>query len=100
MKKRKELLACLIILSLAGNSMVVYGDTAKTNNVSTGEENPSQEKPEERQQGEHEKHEMDEGTVIAPSCTEKGYTLYRCKVEGCTFEERKDEKDPLGHDLK
>lgn len=61
MKKRKELLACLIILSLAGNSMVVYGDTAKTNNVSTGEENPSQEKPEERQQGEHEKHEMDEG---------------------------------------
>ena len=100
MKKRKELIACLMILSLAGNSMVVYGDTAKTNNVSTGEENPSQEKPEERQQGEHEKHEMDEGTVIAPSCTEKGYTLYRCKVEGCTYEERKDEKDPLGHDLK
>ena len=100
MKKRKELLVCLMILSLAGNSMVVYGDTAKTNNVSTGEENPSQEKPEERQQGEHEKHEMDEGTVIAPSCTEKGYTLYRCKVEGCTYEERKDEQDPLGHDLK
>lgn len=104
MRKRTELLACLMILSLAGNSVVVYGDTAKTNNVSTGEENPSQEKPEERpeerQQGEHEKHEMDEGTVIAPSCTEKGYTLYRCKTEGCTYEERKDEKDPLGHDLK
>ena len=104
MRKRTELLACLMILSLAGNSMVVYGDTAKTNNVSTGEENPSQEKPEEkpeeRQQGEHEKHEMDEGTVIAQTCTEKGYTLYRCKTEGCTYEERKDEKDPLGHDLK
>ena len=104
MRKRTELLACLMILSLAGNSVVVYGDTAKTNNVSTGEENPSQEKPEEkpeeRQQGEHEKHEMDEGTVIAPSCTEKGYTLFRCKVEGCTYEERKDEKAPLGHDLK
>ena len=104
MRKRTELLACLMILSLAGNSMVVYGDTAKTNNVSTGEENPSQEKPEERpeerQQGEHEKHEMDEGTVIAQTCTEKGYTLYRCKTEGCTYEERKDEKAPLGHDLK
>ena len=104
MRKRTELLACLMILSLAGNSMVVYGDTAKTNNVSTGEENPSQEKPEERpeerQQGEHEKHEMDEGTLIAQTCTEKGYTLYRCKTEGCTYEERKDEKDPLGHDLK
>lgn len=35
-------------------------------------------------------------TVVAPNCTEGGYTLHACEVCGHTY--KTDEKKPLGHD--
>ena len=38
------------------------------------------------------------GTVIAPTCTEQGYTIYLCSA--CNFEVKADYKDALDHDYK
>lgn len=42
-------------------------------------------------------HSYDEGKVIAPTCTEEGYTIYTCKYCGSTKEYQRT--DALGHDL-
>lgn len=39
-------------------------------------------------------------TVVEPTCTEKGYTLYKCSDDGCTVEYITDEVPALGHDLR
>ncbi|MBR6119177.1 MAG: InlB B-repeat-containing protein, partial [Oscillospiraceae bacterium] len=36
-------------------------------------------------------------TVVAPSCTEQGYTEYRCSR--CDYQDMADFTDPLGHDF-
>ncbi len=39
-------------------------------------------------------------TVTAPTCTEKGYTTYKCSDDGCTVEYIADYVDALGHDMR
>ncbi len=39
-------------------------------------------------------------TVTAPTCTEKGYTTYKCSDDGCTVEYVADYVDALGHELR
>ena len=40
----------------------------------------------------------DGGTVVAPTCTEKGYTIYTCATCGAVY--KGDRTLPLGHDYK
>lgn len=44
-------------------------------------------------------HELIEYKIVPPTCTEKGYTVYRCKEDNCNYEEMRDETEALGHDL-
>ena len=37
--------------------------------------------------------------VIAPTCTEGGYTVYRCDHANCTMHENRDFTDPTGHSM-
>lgn len=88
MKKKNilmKVLALATMVLLVGNTVSVYGE---------------EEDAEDRSISDHEIHELDSGTVVEPTCMEKGYTLYKCTVEGCTYEERRDEKEALGHDMK
>ena len=39
-------------------------------------------------------------TVTAPTCTEKGYTTYKCSDDGCTVEYIADYVDALGHNMR
>ena len=39
----------------------------------------------------------DAGVVTAPTCTEKGYTLYTCKTTGCGSSYKANFVDPKGH---
>ena len=43
-------------------------------------------------------HSFGAGKLIAPTCTESGYTLRKCSL--CGFEEKQDEKEKLGHDMR
>lgn len=38
------------------------------------------------------------GETVNPTCTEGGYTVYGCSVEGCTATENKDETNPTNHE--
>ena len=79
--------------------MIVYGETENTNNTRDIDKDNSQ-APDSASVSDHKVHELDEGIVVPPTCTEKGYTLYKCMADGCDYEIKKDEKDPLGHDMK
>lgn len=92
-------LALTTTVFLTGNSMIVYGETENTNNTRDTDKDNSQ-APDSASVSDHKVHELDEGIVVPPTCTEKGYTLYKCMVDGCDYEIKKDEKDPLGHDMK
>ena len=92
-------LALTATVFLTGNSMIVYGETENTNNTRDTDKDNSQ-APDSASVSNHKVHELDEGSVVPPTCTEKGYTLYKCMVDGCDYEIKKDEKDPLGHDMK
>ena len=92
-------LALTTTVFLTGNSMIVYGETENTNNTRDTDKDNSQ-APDSASVSNHKVHELDEGIVVPPTCTEKGYTLYKCMVDGCDYEIKKDEKDPLGHDMK
>ena len=37
-------------------------------------------------------------TVVAPTCTEEGYTVYKCSHDGCNVTENKDITKAKGHD--
>lgn len=39
-------------------------------------------------------------SIIAPTCTEKGYTLKKCQRPGCSHEEKTDVVPALGHDIR
>ena len=36
------------------------------------------------------------GQIVAPTCKDKGYTIYACDFEGCTETEKRDEVDATG----
>lgn len=96
-------LALTATVFLTGNSMTVYGETENTNNTGDTEQNTDKDNsqaPDSASVSEHKVHELDKGIVVPPTCTEKGYTLYKCMADGCDYTIKKDEKDPLGHDMK
>ncbi len=39
-------------------------------------------------------------TVVEPTCTEQGYTIYKCKDSGCTVEYKSDYVNKLGHNMR
>ena len=83
--------------------MTVYGETENTNNTGDTEQNTDKDNgqaPDSASVSDHKVHELDKGIVVPPTCTEKGYTLYKCMADGCDYTIKKDEKDPLGHDMK
>ncbi len=43
-------------------------------------------------------HNWDSGTVVPPSCTDAGYTIYKCSDTGCTLSYTADSKQATGHD--
>lgn len=45
-------------------------------------------------------HKLVEDRVILPTCITPGYTIYKCEVAGCDYEENRDLTEPLKHDLK
>ena len=96
-------LALTATVFLTGNSMTVYGETENTNNTGDTEQNTDKDNgqaPDSASVSDHKVHELDKGIVVPPTCTEKGYTLYKCMADGCDYTIKKDEKDPLGHDMK
>lgn len=72
--KGTAVLAIMMVVSLSGAS-VVYAEESG------------------------ELHELIEYKIVPPTCTEKGYTVYRCKEDDCNYEEKRDETEALGHDL-
>ncbi len=42
-------------------------------------------------------HNMAADTVVAPTCTDEGYTVYKCQNKDCDYTENKDTVSSLGH---
>ena len=103
--KGTTMLALFMAMSMAGNSMVYAGESVPVKTEETAKEDVTKENPENEAEDDivvcnEGEHELVESEVILPTCTEKGYTLYKCKVDGCTYEEKRDETEALGHDMK
>ena len=82
--KKSRILAVLLAMSLSGSS-AVYAQAEEINNSDKDIEICGEE------------HEMKEVQVVEPTCTEAGYVLWKCS--SCDYEEKRDLKKPLGHDL-
>ena len=82
--KKSRILAVLLAVSLSGSS-AVYAQAEEVNNPDTDIEICGEE------------HEMKEVQVVEPTCTEAGYVLWKC--QSCGYEEKRDLKKALGHDL-
>ena len=82
--KKSRILAVLLAVSLSGTS-AVYAQAEEVNNPDTDIEICGEE------------HEMKEVQVVEPTCTEAGYVLWKCS--SCDYEEKRDLKKALGHDL-
>mgnify|MGYP007035550297 CR=1 FL=1 len=82
--KKSRILAVLLAVSLSGSS-AVYAQAEEVNNSDTDIEICEEE------------HEMKEVQVVEPTCTEAGYVLWKCS--SCDYEEKRDLKKALGHDL-
>ena len=82
--KKSRILAVLLAVSLSGSS-AVYAQAEEVNNSDKDIEICGEE------------HEMKEVQVVEPTCTEAGYVLWKCS--SCDYEEKRDLKKPLGHDL-
>ena len=82
--KKSRILAVLLAVSLSGSS-AVYAQAEEVNNPDTDIERCGEE------------HEMKEVQVVEPTCTEAGYVLWKCS--SCDYEEKRDLKKALGHDL-
>ena len=82
--KKSRILAVLLAVSLSGSS-AVYAQAEEVNNPDTDIEICG------------EGHEMKEVQVVEPTCTEAGYVLWKCS--SCDYEEKRDLKKALGHDL-
>ena len=82
--KKSRILAVLLAVSLSGSS-AVYAQAEEVNNPDPDIEICGEE------------HEMKEVQVVEPTCTEAGYVLWKCS--SCDYEEKRDLKKSLGHDL-
>ena len=82
--KKSRILAVLLAVSLSGSS-AVYAQAEEVNNPDTDIEICGEE------------HEMKEVQVVEPTCTEAGYVLWKCP--SCGYEEKRDLKKALGHEL-
>ena len=82
--KKSRILAVLLAVSLSGSS-AVYAQAEEVNNPDPDIEICGEE------------HEMKEVQVVEPTCTEAGYVLWKCP--SCGYEEKRDLKKALGHDL-
>ena len=82
--KKSRILAVLLAVSMSGSS-AVYAQAEEVNNPDTDIEICGEE------------HEMKEVQVVEPTCTEAGYVLWKCS--SCDYEEKRDLKKALGHDL-
>ena len=82
--KKSRILAVLLAMSLSGSS-AVYAQAVDINGSDNGIETCGEE------------HEMKEVQVVEPTCTEAGYVLWKCS--SCDYEEKRDLKKALGHDL-
>ena len=82
--KKSRILAVLLAVSLSGSS-AVYAQAEEVNNPDTDIEICGEE------------HEMKEVQVVELTCTEAGYVLWKC--QSCGYEEKRDLKKALGHDL-
>ena len=82
--KKSRVLAILLAMSMIGSS-AVYVQAEEVNNSDKEIETCGEE------------HEMKEVQVVEPNCTEAGYVLWKC--QNCGYEEKRDPKKALGHDL-
>jgi hypothetical protein len=100
--KSAAILAVVMAMTLAGSSAVYAEEnssakTAETDDNEKEDTRAAENEPALCNEGEH---ELIESKVVLPTCTERGYTIYKCKVDGCTYEEKRDETAALGHELK
>ena len=100
--KSAAILAVVMAMTLAGSSAVYAEEnssakTAETDDNEKEDTRAAENEPAPCNEGEH---ELIESKVVLPTCTERGYTIYKCKVDGCPYEENRDETAALGHELK
>ena len=100
--KSAAILAVIMAMTLAGSSAVYAKEnpsakTAETDDDEKEDTRAAENEPALCNEGEH---ELIESKVVLPTCTERGYTIYKCKADGCTYEEKRDETAALGHELK
>lgn len=114
MKKRAKVLIALMLAAMMSVpcSSVVYAGADEDRSVKTTEnesEKDTEGKEGKDSEGEGEdapticnegNHELVEERVVLPTCTTPGYTVFKCKVAGCTYEENRNPTEPLKHDLK
>ena len=100
--KSAAILAVVIAMTLAGSSAVYAEEnsSAKTAETDDNEKEDTRAAENESAPCNEGEHELIESKVVLPTCTERGYTIYKCKVDGCTYEEKRDETAALGHELK
>ena len=90
--KKSRILAILLVVSMIGSS-AVYVQAAEVSITPAAEA----EDPDKDVEICGEEHEMKEVQVVEPTCTEAGYVLWKCP--SCGYEEKRDLKKALGHDL-
>lgn len=90
--KKSRILAILLVVSMIGSS-AVYVQAAEVSITPAAEA----EDPDTDIEICGEEHEMKEVQVVEPTCTEAGYVLWKCP--SCGYEEKRDLKKALGHEL-
>ena len=90
--RKSRILAILLVVSMIGSS-AVYVQAAEVSITPAAEA----EDPDKDVEICGEEHEMKEVQVVEPTCTEAGYVLWKCP--SCGYEEKRDLKKALGHDL-
>lgn len=100
--KSAAILAVVMAMTLAGSSAVYAEEnpSAKTTETDDNEKEDTRAAENEPAPCNEGEHELIESKVVLPTCTERGYTIYKCKADGCTYEEKRDETAALGHELK
>ena len=100
--KSAAILAVIMAMTLAGSSAVYAEEnpSAKTTETDDNEKEDTRAAENESAPCNEGEHELIESKVVLPTCTERGYTIYKCKADGCTYEEKRDETAALGHELK
>ena len=90
--RKSRILAILLVVSMIGSS-AIYVQAAEVSITPAAEA----EDPDMDVEICGEEHEMKEVQVVEPTCTEAGYVLWKCP--SCGYEEKRDLKKALGHDL-